>query len=104
MAQEDTPFDAPPSKGELARIHSLSAEQIEQIDRALLAGACDQWRKVARIVGTVMSEESPRLQGVPDSYYSQRIATLVERGLLQSQGDLRRMRYSEVRVSASAAK
>jgi len=98
MESADDDLDAPLSEEAVARVAALSSEQIDRIDRALLAGACENWRKVARIVGTVMGEQSPKLHGIPDAFYAQRIARLVERGLLQSQGDLRRMRHSEVRV------
>ncbi|MFD0320268.1 DUF3658 domain-containing protein [Lysobacter gummosus] len=46
-----------------------------------------------------MGNFSRRPAGIPDLFYAQRVATLVARGLLKSQGDLSRMRYCEVRVA-----
>ena len=40
----------------------------------------------------------PKFDGVPDAYYSRRIIKLVNDGLLDAQGDLREMRFSEVRL------
>ena len=36
--------------------------------------------------------------GIPDSYYAQRVAALVSEGKLVSQGDLKRMHSSEVKL------
>ena len=82
---------------QLKLVGQLTEAEVEAIDNALLANASEMWRKVARIVGTTMMELPCRIEGVPDVYYSQRIKSLVEVGLLESQGDLSHMRYSEVR-------
>ena len=41
-----------------------------------------------------------RVEGIPDSYYAQRIQKLVNDGLLVSQGNLSYMRFSEVRIQS----
>jgi len=41
-----------------------------------------------------MSKLPNRVEGVPDLYYAQRVGVLKKNGLIQSQGDLRRMRFS----------
>jgi hypothetical protein len=41
-----------------------------------------------------------RYGGIPDVYYGRRIGELVAAGALESQGNLRRMRFSEVRLRA----
>lgn len=82
-------------------VEQLSSEEIQAIDSALLANCCDRWRKVARVVGTTMKELPSRVEGIPDIYYSQRVRKLVEAGLLESQGNLSSMRYSEVRRRVS---
>ena len=78
-------------------IAGLPAELVTRIDDALLAKANHRFQKVARIVAEVMPTFSDRPSGIPDVYYAQRIAKLVKAGLLESQGNLRRMRFSEVR-------
>lgn len=79
-------------------VSKLSDKKIELIDQTLLNNSCKFWRKVARIVGTTMFELSNRVEDIPDVYYSSRIRLLVENGKLESQGDLHRMRFSEVKI------
>ena len=78
-------------------VGALSQSQIDAVDRAILSSCVRQWRKVARVVSTAMAQVDPVLSGVPDLFYGERVSALVGRGALDAQGDLRRMRYSEVR-------
>ncbi len=82
-------------------IAGLPAEVITRIDDALLAKATHRFQKVARIIGQVMQSFSDRPSGIPDVYYAQRIAKLVNAGLLESQGNLLRIRFSEVRLPST---
>ena len=75
----------------------FSKAELAAIDNALLAHTCGSWRKVARVVGTTMLELPARVSGVSDVFYAHRIRQLVALGLLEAQGDLSRMRASEVR-------
>lgn len=86
------------TEGEALLIAGLPPELITRIDDALLAESTHRFQKVARIVGGVMQSFSDGPSGIPDIYYARRIAKLVEAGLLESQGNLRRMRFSEVRL------
>jgi len=81
-----------------ALVASLSAAEIEAIDRALLANTLERWRKVAMVVGKTMMELEDRRPGIPDTFYAQRVRNLVEIGSLESQGNLAYMRFSEVRL------
>ena len=98
MEQNEDEFDRPLTPEELRKVERLSAHEVATIDQALLANAALQWRKVARVVGTSMTSLDSRVAGIPDVYYSQRVANLVSEGQLESQGNLRRMRFSEVRL------
>lgn len=80
-----------------ALVRVLSAQTIEKIDAALLSQVPNRWRKVAMVVSLAMEVLKDQHLGIPDLYYAQRVTLLVERGKLQAQGDLSRMRYSEVR-------
>ncbi|SDY65974.1 Protein of unknown function [Lysobacter sp. yr284] len=94
------PADAAPDAAGLERIAALRPEQIQAIDAALMS-ACDRdWRKVAGVVGGAMGSVPGRVVGICDGYYAARVSGLVARGLLESRGDLSRMRYSEVRVAS----
>ena len=44
-----------------------------------------------------MLEPAIRVDGIPDIYYSKRVQKLANDGKLEYQGNLSRMRYSEVR-------
>jgi hypothetical protein len=88
------------SGDETVRVARLSKRDVQSIDEALLAEASVQWRKVARVVGGAMGKQRTRVPGIPDTYYAQRVRHLVERGLLESDGDLHHMGRSEVRLPA----
>lgn len=98
---EHDDFDPPLTTDALHKIAQLSALEIAQIDQILIANTAAQWRKVAMVVGISMLSLNSKFEGIPDVYYSQRIAKLVAQGKLQSQGDLQRMRFSEVRLQIS---
>ena len=80
-------------------VSRLSSSQLECIDAALLSNCSNQWRKVARVVGSTMTESTNKVEGVPDVFYAQRVVGLVEQGALLSQGNLKRMRFSEVKLA-----
>lgn len=97
----DTQPDPPLDLEQSLRVSKLSQAELQAMDRELLAQASSSWRKVARIVGMAMGTLGGKIPGVPDVYYSQRVRNLValgELGELECQGDLARMRYSEVRL------
>jgi hypothetical protein len=103
VGEYDTePEDAELTAKELSRVSQLRPVDLEAIDNALLASASGNWRKVAFIVGTAMHSLAGRFAGVPDVFYSQRVCMLVARRALQAQGNLRRMRFSEVRLPAAS--
>lgn len=97
MNSHDVNPDAELTAEQVKLVEGLTNTEVQAIDDALLANTCGRWRKVARVVGTIMLELPCRVESIPDVYYSQRIQKLVKDGLLESQGDLSYMRYSEVR-------
>ena len=80
------------------KVALLSQSDLEKIDNVLLKNSNQLWRKVARVIGTTMNELPNRIDGIPDVFYASRIRILVEVGKLESQGDLRCMRFSEIRI------
>ena len=99
MTFDELEPDGPLTPEQIAVVEKLMPDEIANIDDGLLSNCCGQWRKVARVVGTTMLNDGPyRYENVPDTFYSQRVKTLVERGSLESQGNLDFMRYSEVRL------
>nr|WP_295776781.1 DUF3658 domain-containing protein [Rhodoferax sp.] len=81
-------------------VNRLTSSQVQQIDAALLADCAPSWRKVARVVGTAMSQLYEAFPEIPDGYYATRIVHLVKLGHLESQGNLEYMGFSEVRLCA----
>lgn len=98
MASHDVKPDPELTAEQRALVNCLNEKDIVEIDNALLESASNDWRKVARVVGGAMLELPERVPGIPDIYYAERVKELVNKGLLESQGNLQYMRYSEVRI------
>ena len=80
-----------------AKVEALSVVELNAIDNALIENTTHHWRKVARVVMSSMQGLEGRVKGIPDVFYGQRVKALVDSGQLESQGNLNRMRYSEVK-------
>ena len=80
-------------------IDILSLEKLKEIDSTLLSYASKNYTKVAMLVGKLLMSNDVHVKGIPDTFYSERIRILVKKGLLESQGNLHYMRYSEVRLT-----
>jgi pimeloyl-ACP methyl ester carboxylesterase len=102
LARDDVPEapDPPLNVQQALLVAQLTQQELQEIDRVLLQQAAHSFRKVARVVGGAMSALPARIPGIPDVYYAQRVRNLVAQGLLESQGNLAYMRYSEVRLPA----
>ncbi len=87
----------------------------ELVDQTILAACKPQFMKVARIIHDVATalklpmpmlrllvdepEDFEKPKGLEVDFISDRIKVLVKSGRLDSQGDLDRWRYSEIRLS-----
>jgi hypothetical protein len=98
LLDDDDELPAFPEPSEAALSVQLGEQGLRVIDAALMSHARPSWLKVARVVhdalgrgGAVMTDDIVRL-------YVRRVATLVEGGSLEAQGNLRRPRFSEVRL------
>ena len=95
---DDYRDDAELTAEQRAIVARLTPDDIADIDAILFGLVPERWRKVAYVVGKAMSASDPvRTAGVPDVFYAERIRHLVRVGMIESAGNLRRMRYSEVR-------
>ena len=94
---EEVIDDPPLSTDQQDRVNQLNAKELQKIDETLIGNTGSSWRKVALVIGTTIIDLEATFRGIPDVFYAQRIKTLVERGTIQSQGNLDRMRYSEIR-------
>jgi hypothetical protein len=70
----------------------------KEIDEAILANITDRWRKVARVVGSAMSQLGNRRAGRNDFYFAERVAQLAKKGLIEYEGDLAQMGRCEIRL------
>ncbi len=103
MTAHDLPFDGPLTSDEEAEVARLTNEQIASIDKTLLSNVVQNWRKLARVVAETMQQTEGQFPSVPDLFYAQRVMALRDVGSIETQGDLRGMRYSEVRLPATKA-
>jgi hypothetical protein len=86
----------------IAPDRTLISAPLSYFDAELMANADAGWRKVARVVGQTMGAYwDATIVNHHDAFLAARIRALVAEGRLQSQGDLMRMRYSEVRLPPS---
>lgn len=67
-------------------------------DRVILSTLHVQWRKTARIVGTVSEHYRNLGISLDPAIAAARLTTMVNSGLIESAGDLRKWRFSEVRL------
>jgi hypothetical protein len=82
----------------------ISAKEIDQ----LLLAFCDtRWRKIARVIGASMDILMGcriRPSGTLAKIIDMRMAALVRSGRLEAEGDIRKWRYSEVRLPTRKSK
>jgi hypothetical protein len=97
------PAEMPTSDGDLTpeqaeRVSRLTGDELAAIDTALLRNCTSQFRKIARVVGTAMTELSDTIPHVPDLFYAQRVQQLVADSKLVAQGRIDAMRFGEVKL------
>jgi len=73
----------------------------DDIDETILSMAGKNWRKVAHIIGKTLNELEEAGLAASDDEVAERVKALVAGGRLESQGNLDRWRYSEVRLPQS---
>jgi len=72
-----------------------------KLDRLLLSFCVPHWRKVARVIGSTMQsldESGVQTTGGIADKLDERMQHLVSSGQLEAQGNIKRWRYSEVRL------
>jgi hypothetical protein len=79
--------------------HSLVSAPLSFFDTLLLSQITTRWQKVAMVVGNALTASRKDLiVQVSDLVLAARIRALAESGRIESQGNLTKMRYSEVRL------
>jgi hypothetical protein len=95
---EENEEASPLTEEERKLADALSKDELDEIDSMLLSQASPEWRKVARVVGFSMMDFGDKYYELPDTFFLERVIALVEEQKLESQGNLRKMRFSEVRL------
>ena len=97
--RQELPLPNPPlSPEEVSAFAHLSQRDIAAIDDAILSCVLPRWRKVAAVVSVVEEKLRRRYPQFSYVFYAERIRLLAKQARLDSQGDLRYMRFSEVRL------
>lgn len=71
---------------------------VMDFDRVVLSYLSRQWRKTARIVGYVSEHYASLAISLDPAIAAARLMAMVDSGLIESAGDLRKWGYSEVRL------
>ncbi len=77
-----------------------------ELDELMLSFCDVRWRKVARVFGNtmqVLEDRGIQISGGVAAALDARMEALVKSGRLEAEGNIRRWRYSEVRLPAAAA-
>ena len=88
------------SSADHERLETLTCEDLELIDKWLIMHATDQWKKTAMVVMQAIgeSDKARMLEDVSDLIFGIRVEALIAEGSLLVQGNVRRMRYSEIKL------
>ena len=95
-------WELPALVGESERVlgESLGPTGLGSIDDAIAKATQPRWLKVARVVSDAMKAGGYLGEEPEFELHVRRVIVLVEAGLLEAQGNLRRPRFSEVRHPA----
>jgi hypothetical protein len=94
-------WELPALAGDSERVlaESLGPAGLGSIDEAIAKATQPSWLKLARVVSDAM--KAGGYSGDPEfDLHVRRVILLVETGALEAQGNLRRPRFSEVRLPA----
>jgi hypothetical protein len=98
LLDDDDELPLEPDQDEASLAARLGSDGLRAVDTVLIGQATRRWLKVARIVADAL-----RARGLPISddavdLHVRRVMVLVGLGTLEARGNLRRPRWSEVRL------
>ncbi len=96
------PYDPELTLEEEKIVSKLSKDDLIRVDLELMKHASKFQRKVAMIVGIAMRRLEEEYPNIPSKFYALRVEALVEDEYLEAFGNLKRMRYSEVRLTGKS--
>jgi hypothetical protein len=99
LLDDDAELPAQPDEAEAALAERIGPLGVERIDEALKHHTRTSWLKVARVVHDAMDANGASVfDETCLALYVRRIIVLVDAGALKSQGNVRKPRWSEVRL------
>ena len=103
LIDDDDELPSDPTEEEAKLIAALGEVGLHAIDENLVKQARRGWLKVARVISdTLRAGGFPGLDDADVQLHARRVMALVESGALEAQGNLRRPRWSEVRLPSAA--
>lgn len=103
LFDNDDQLPAAPSQEEEALAEALGPRGLAAIDQAIVKAAQQRWQKVARVVHDAVKAGGSSLEEEQVQLHVRRVIALVGVGTLEAQGNLRRPRFSEVRLPGGDA-
>jgi hypothetical protein len=98
LLDDDDELAASPDLDETELAARLGPQGLQSVDAALVGHARRNWLKVARVVIDALQSGGFPVEDDATSLHVRRIGELVRLGRLEAQGNLRRPRFSEVRL------
>ena len=104
LLDDDDELPSSPTEGEMALTTQLGADRLREIDATLRRHAGGSWLKVARVV--FESLQAGGFSAADDGHVAlhvRRLIGIVDSGVLEARGNVRRPRRSEVRHASSSS-
>ena len=99
MAKETPTEMAPLTAEEQNIVNKLNLEDIAKIDSELLINSTKYRQKTAMLIAYTMSTLKQSYSDIPAAFYLDRIIKLVDDKKLQAYGNLKLVRFSEVKLT-----
>jgi hypothetical protein len=87
-----------PDEDEQALSSELGAEGLCKIDEAIVRSSKANWLKVARVIAEAITAGGFPCSDAVVNLHARRVMEMVASGALESRGNLKKPRFSEVRV------
>ncbi|MBK8814826.1 MAG: hypothetical protein IPN42_04625 [Methylococcaceae bacterium] len=99
LLDDEDELPAFPQEEEQALAFELGIYGLSKIDEAIVNNTKANWSKVARVISEAITAGGLNYSEATINLHTRRVMLLVESGALESQGNLKKPRFSEVRIS-----
>jgi len=104
LLDDEGELPSSPGEKEQALGSKLGVEGLNKIDEAIIRSAKGNWLKVARVIADAIKAGGFDYSDAAVNLHNRRVMELVASGALESQGNLMRPRFSEVRIPNAQSK